>query len=200
LTEAMKNAPNKGEYAAVGASYLANKAGSISGAIVSSALQTTTNPNTRAVFKSVPLREFTFSFKMLPQSQDEAREMENIVKLFREEIYPDVVTIGNAAVAYKFPNKFAIELTYGTQAVGVQILPSYLTNMSTTYNGSSQSFYRDGKFSEIDLTLTFRESRTLSKKDVTNGTTRTGSTAVLDDLFDQVTDRISDVLRRGIGL
>ena len=200
LTEAMKNAPNKGEYASAGASYLANKAGSITGAIVSSALQTTTNPNTRAVFKSVPLREFTFSFKMLPQSQDEAREMENIVKLFREEIYPDVITIGNAAVAYKFPNKFAIDLSYGDQSVGIQILPSYLTNMSTTYNGSSQSFYRDGKFSEIDLTLTFRESRTLSKKDITNGTTRTGGTATLDDLFDQVTDRISDVIRRGIGL
>ena len=37
---------------------------------------------------------------------------------------------------------------------GITILPAYLRNMSTTYNGTSQSFYRDGKFSEIDLTLT----------------------------------------------
>tara|TARA_B110000858_G_scaffold197574_1_gene259740 strand:- start:6938 stop:7912 length:975 start_codon:yes stop_codon:yes gene_type:complete len=187
LTDALRSAPNKGEYASVGAAYLANKAGSITGAIVSSALQTTTNPNTRAVFKSVPLREFTFSFKMLPQSAAEAREIENIVKLFREEIYPDVIKLGNAAVAYKFPNKFAIGLRYGTQSVGIQILPSYLTNISTTYNGSSQSFYKDGKFHEIDLTLTFRESRTLSREDITHGITATGNTNPLTDNFALVT-------------
>lgn len=200
LTQAMKNAPNKGEYANAAISYLANKAGSISGAIVSSALQTTTNPNTRAVFKSVPLREFTFSFKMLPQSQQEAKEIESIVKMFREEVYPETIKVGNAAVAYKFPNKFIIRMKYGSKALAVDILPSYLTNMSTTYNGSSQSFYRDGRFSEVDLTLTFRESRTLSKEDVTNGTTITGSTNPIDDFFDKVTDGINDAIRKALGL
>ena len=84
LTEAMRNSPNKGEYASAAASAIAQRAGTVTGAVVSSALQTTTNPNTRAVFKQVPLREFTFSFKMLPQSQREAQEIIDIVGFFRE--------------------------------------------------------------------------------------------------------------------
>lgn len=194
LTEALRSAPNKQDIAKAGASFVAGKAGQTTGAIVSSALQVTTNPNTRAVFQSVPLREFTFSFKMLPQSMKEAQEIIDIVQMFREEIYPETIKIGEAPVAYKFPNKFKITMLYGRNELGIMILPSYLVNMSTTYNGSSQSFYRDGKFSEIDLTLTMRESRTLSKEDITNGTGITGVTNTIDDIFDQITTGVNNAI------
>lgn len=176
LTDAFQNAPNKGQAAAVAASFLAQKAGQTTGAIVSSALQVTTNPNTRAVFKTVPIREFTFSFKMLPQSQREAEQMVKIVDMFRTEVYPEVYSVEGVPIGYKFPNKFNIKLDYGGQDVGILILPCYLVTMNTTYNGSSQSFYRDGKFSEIDLTVTMRESRTLSRQDITNGVSTFGKT------------------------
>ena len=176
LTEALKNSPNKGQAAAIGAAAVASRAGPITGAVVSSALQTTTNPNTRAVFKSVPIREFSFTFKMLPQSMKEAQEIANIVDLFREEIYPETYSVGNTPIAYKFPNRFVTKITYGNKDTGITILPAYLRAMSTTYNGSSQSFYRDGQFSEIDLSLTLVESRTLSRQDITNGVEPTGET------------------------
>lgn len=187
LTEALKNSPNKGQAARVGAAALAQRAGPITGAVVSSALQTTTNPNTRAVFKSVPIREFTFSFKMLPQSMKEANEIVNIIDLFREEIYPETYSVNNTPIAYKFPNKFVTSITYDSKDTGIMILPSYLRAMSTTYNGSTQSFYRDGKFSEIDLSLTLVESRTLSRQDIQYGTTRTGETKNGTTIFDNLT-------------
>ena len=41
--------------------------------------------------------------------------------------------------------------------------------MTTNYNPSNMSFYYDGEFQEIDLTLNFREYRTLSAEDIRNG-------------------------------
>lgn len=187
LTDAMRSSPNRNELMGAAASAIAQRAGTVTGAVVSSALQTTTNPNTRAVFKSVPLREFTFSFKMLPQSQTEAQEIIDIVEFFREEIYPETYSAGDTPVAYKFPNKFKTDIKYDNKDTGITILPAYLRNMSTTYNGTSQSFYRDGKFSEIDLTLTLVESRTLSKQDIQFGVDEFGKTKSGNSTFDFLT-------------
>ena len=188
LTDAMRASPNKSEMMNAAASAIAQRAGTVTGAVVSSALQTTTNPNTRAVFKQVPLREFTFSFKMLPQSQKEAQEIEKIIQFFREEIYPETYSALDTPVAYKFPNKFVTNISYDEKDVGITILPAYLRNMSTTYNGTSQSFYRDGRFSEIDLTLTLVESRTLSKQDIQNGVDQFGNTQNGFGTFDLLTE------------
>ena len=195
LTEKIKNAANKNDAANAAAAFAASKAGSTRGAIVSSALQTTINPNTRAVFKTVPLREFSFAFKLLPQSQQEAREIVDIVNMFREEIYPEVYKVGNTPISYKFPNQFMITLDYDGKDVDIMILPSYLINMNTTYNGSSASFYRDGKFSEIDLTLSFRESRTLSRQDITNGITAFGESKDDRTDFERLIDFIEGYYR-----
>lgn len=139
------------------------------GAVVSTATQTVANPNIRAIFKSVRPREHTFTFKFLPRNAREAEEIRNIIEFFRKEVYPEALNIGRVAVGYKFPNKFAIQTIYGGKRVGADLLPSYLTSMSTNYNSTSMSFYRDGQYSEIDLTLTMLEFRTLSKQDVEYG-------------------------------
>jgi hypothetical protein len=139
------------------------------GGVISTATQTVANPNIRAVFKSVRPREHTFTFKFLPRNEREAKEIENIIKFFRKEVYPESINIGKVSVGYKFPNKFAIQTLYNGKKVGADLLPSYLTSMSTNYNSTSMSFYRDGQYSEIDLTLTMLEFRTLSKQDVELG-------------------------------
>ena len=38
--------------------------------------------------------------------------------------------------------------------------------MQTVYNSSTMGMHYDGNFSEIDMTLTFLESKALSRKDV----------------------------------
>ena len=149
----------------VGRRALGQKAGNV----VSSALQSTVNPNIRAVFKSVRPREHSFSFKFLPRSQKEAQEIGKIVKWFRSELYPEPIKLNSLPVGYKFPNKFAIKMKYGNKDVATQLLPCYLQTMSTNYNSNTMSFYRDGEFTEIDLTLNMLEFRTLDKDDVEYG-------------------------------
>ena len=139
--------------------------------IVNTALQTTLNPNIRAIFRSVNLREHAFAFKFVPRSAAEAQEIRNIIDWFRINLYPEsIAPVGGLKVAYKFPNKFLIRMKYGLNTdIVTQYLRSYLVNMTTNYNPSNMSFYYDGEFQEIDLTLNFREHRTLSKEDIQAG-------------------------------
>ena len=138
--------------------------------VASSVTQTAINPNIRAIFKSVRPREHSFNFKFLPRSMDEAQEVANIIKWFRTEIYPETINVNvrgqNLPVGYKFPNKFGIAMRYGNKDVGARILPCYLRGMTTNYNATTMAFFRDGQFSEIDLTLDMIESRTLDKDDI----------------------------------
>ena len=50
--------------------------------------------------------------------------------------------------------------------VGTRIKPAYLTDLQTVYNSSSMGMHYDGNFSEVDLSLTFLESKALSRTDV----------------------------------
>ena len=138
--------------------------------------RTVINPNTRALFRGVNLREFTFQFKMIAESQQEAAIVEQIVKHFRTQMYPDTypVNIGNnvsADLGFAFPNVFEITFKYknGINERIPKIHFCYLRNVSTTINPTGGTFRRDGQPNEIDLTLSFVEYRTLNKKDIKAG-------------------------------
>ena len=140
------------------------------------------NPNTRAAFRGVGLREFTFQFKFLPKTQDEAEEVKKIIKFFRYHAYPEHITPGenNLALGYKYPNLFKIKLLYNAtetgfvkvkssrswKPIGGQIKMCYLRNVSTNYNPGTMSMHSDGNFIETDLTLNFVEYRTLHRGDL----------------------------------
>ena len=126
------------------------------------------NPNTRAMFKGVPLREFTFTFKMIPTSKKESEEIKNIIKFFRTELYPAIIPLGDGAKAiaagYEFPNVFEITMNWKDKdQIATKILPSYLRNFTATYNASSMGFHEGGDFTEVDISMTFMEHATLHK-------------------------------------
>lgn len=154
----------------------------VSGAIFSQGIRnaltlqnrTIINPNIRALFRGVALREFTFQFKMIAESAQEAATVQNIIKHFRSEMYPDTynLPIGStgtsADLGYKFPNVFQISFNYKNSQN--KKLPKlqycYLRNVSHTINPTGGTFKRDGQPNEIDLTLSFIEYKTLNKQDV----------------------------------
>lgn len=166
--------PNSGEIGKLAAAQVASKFGDTAGAAVSSALQVTPNPNVRALFKGVALREFAFTFKLIPRSQQEAEQIKKIVQFFREELYPEEIgniDIGQQSVSlgYNFPNKFDIKMYYGDKRVATKIQPCFLRNFSTNYNASSMGMFYDGNFTEIDINMSFMETKTLSRKDIGEG-------------------------------
>lgn len=129
------------------------------------------NPNTRALFKSVPLREFTFNFKMIPTSKDETKQIKGIIDFFRTNLYPEVIPLGDINAGYKFPNVFEITMTYTNKKdhLATKILPSYIKSFSATYNSSSMGFLEGGDFSEVDIAMSFVESSTLHRDLIKEG-------------------------------
>lgn len=136
----------------------------------------TLNPNSRVLFKQPNIREFSFAFKFIAKSAQEADQVNQIIKFFRQELYPEDITveIGGAtpvSLGYRFPNKFNIGFQYnGKEIPGLaKIRPCFLRDVSTTFNSSQMAMHSDGNFMEVDMTLSFQETRALTKKDVVEG-------------------------------
>jgi len=163
----------KENLASLAAVRLAATAGSTGQLAARSAFGVTANPNTKSLFRSVELRTFGFSFKMIASSAEEAEAIEQIIKTFRTELYPEAINASdqffNVPIGYKFPNKYKITMLYNGKNVGINFLNSNLISVQTTYNPSSMGWHVDGKPSEVDMTLAFGEPRTLSKQDIQAG-------------------------------
>jgi hypothetical protein len=134
------------------------------------------NPNLRTLFDNVPMRGFSFPFRMVAKSEKEAQEIRNIVKFFRGELYPEAVNAGqdnNIPFAYKFPNVFDIQLKDSTgKNPAFKIQRCYLTGVNTTFNQTATGMYKgnDGNyFIEVDMSLEFIEIVTMDKAKVEKG-------------------------------
>lgn len=145
---------------------------------VSGGLRKATNPNTRVLFKSVALRTFQFSFKMMPTSEAEAEQIRAIVLSFRKQLYPTISGGSGAggastSIGYEYPDMYLIQMTVGNREVPPKVKPSFLTAVSTNFNGSSGALLASNGgseyWSEVDLALSFGEGVTLNKSDVVDG-------------------------------
>ena len=137
--------------------------------------RTAPNPNTRALFKQVNLRQFQYTFKMIPNNESEATTIGQIIKSFRTNMYPETIT-SSGNVGYKFPTRYRIEAFYNGQSMSdynLKTEPAYLESLMSNYNPSSHAFMKGtsgrGFFSEIDLSLTFIEGKTLDRASIGTG-------------------------------
>jgi hypothetical protein len=136
------------------------------------------NPHTQMLFRSPQLRQFSYSFKMIPRTIEEAREMVKIVQFFRVAAYPETGNGGDQSgtgtiemSTFKFPDIFEITfLNKGKENKNmISQMHSYLTSVNVTYNSSTPAFYADGMPSVIDLQLTFQESKALNRALIMKG-------------------------------
>jgi hypothetical protein len=160
--------------AALAASKVAAKVPFVGGegaaSAVASATGVTANPNSRTLFKSVPIRQFSFSFTLIPTSAREAEQVRNIIKFFRTELYPEVLNAAGLDYGYKFPNRFLIKMQYkNTDIPGVKFLPAYLQSFTTNYNPNGMGMHSDGSWAEAQISLSFTEGKALARQDIVEG-------------------------------
>ena len=149
---------------------MAPRIGDAAGGAVRGATRLTTNPNTRALFKDVPIRNFSFAFQLLPTSRAEARIIEEIISTFRTELYPEAISASGVNIGYRFPNRFLIKVKYNNKEIpGIRFLPVYLQSFNATYNSATGGMHNDGRFTSIDISLAFTETRAIAKADVKEG-------------------------------
>jgi len=104
-------------------------------------------------------RSFTFSFKMIPNSRNEADKIIQIIKIIKKYSSPsltaDALMIAPHFFHFWFSNDTLQNLT--------GIRPCIITDVSTNYAGSGiLEMTMDGMPKQIDLSITIKELRTIT--------------------------------------
>lgn len=151
---------------------IANKAGLVPSGIITAAAEAAMynqkavlNPNQVTTFNGANTRSYSFSFKLVGTTAKENNDIRDMIDLLRQNSYPE----GNDIVL-EYPSEFTISfLQAGSGKINRYISPIYtcfLMSMTTTYNGSANSFYEDGAPLEVDIALGFQETKALTRDDI----------------------------------
>ena len=116
------------------------------------------NPNMELLFNGPTLRNFRFSFKMTPRSRNEAEQCKLIIRTFKMNMAPKVVSGPNLFL--KTPNVF--ELRYKTGYKNHPFLHKFkqcfLTDVSVNYTGEGvYATYENREPISMIMDLTFKE-------------------------------------------
>ena len=103
------NSGAESSIAAFGVQTLISRFSEKAGGLSQLGTRTAPNPNTKALFKQVSLRQFSFTFKLIPASEEEARTIGQIITAFRTQMYPESIYMGDYPVGYEFPGRYEIE-------------------------------------------------------------------------------------------
>lgn len=180
ISSAMNNFKNSagGNWgSAIAASVLANM---VPGASFSSATEvfsfaqkSVMNSYTNVTFTGTTPRAYSFTFKLMAVNLAESKAITNIVNTFRRNMYPRELN----AFLLKYPSKFEISFFDGANEMShvSKIYETYMTSMNVTYNATSNVFFETedgdedgGAPSEVDVAISFQETRSLSQKDIDN--------------------------------
>jgi hypothetical protein len=126
------------------------------------------NPNSNTSFEGNPIRTFSFSFKMIARSQAESKVMKRITDLFQRYTYAD--SNGNQQnMTLRYPPVWRIRFLDGQKNEN-QYLPKiyscYLQGVNATYNQTGPTFHSDGAPLEVDVAITYQETRALTRYDI----------------------------------
>lgn len=115
------------------------------------------NPNMELLFNGPTLRNFNFTFKMMPRSASEAEEIKQIIRFFKRGMAPKA---GSGNLFLKTPNVF--ELRYrqgnGEHQFLHRFKQCFLENISVNYTGEGvYSTYDDGTPVSMNMNLAFKE-------------------------------------------
>lgn len=134
------------------------------------ATQMTSAKNTITHPDGVPVRNHSFSFKLVARSQKEAQMIKNIQFVLRSGLYPQQVA-GSELARLQFPPKWKIRYKSLPGLNDLEHLPqpydTYLQSMTTNFNSGSTMWRNDGAPLEVDITLSFIETKSLTSADIT---------------------------------
>jgi hypothetical protein len=117
---------------------------------------TTLNKNITTEFTATNTRVFSFAFQLISTSISETAKIREIVNAFRLNLYPE-----GDELQLKYPPKWDIKfLADGGDIPDIpKIGKTYLTEVSTTFNGSANMWRTDGSPLETSIQLQFMETK-----------------------------------------
>jgi len=126
-------------------------------------------PRMELAFKGIPKRAFTYDFKMIPKSSEEAEQIQNIIMAFKTNMLPEMVD--GSARRQKIPSTFNIEYMYnGKENQSLhKISTCVLESMNVTYGGDRYKTYQGGVPVETSISLSFKEMDLITAEKAAEG-------------------------------
>ena len=121
------------------------------------------NNRTELIFDNIDRRSFTFDFKMIPRSEEEAQTIKNIVKTFRTNMAPAFSSATDTGKTMIVPSGFEIEFKPNKNTYLPKIGMSVCTSCTVTYGGARPQFFHDGSPVETSMTLQFQELEMITR-------------------------------------
>lgn len=130
--------------------------------------QNVANPNTNTFFQGNTVRTFSFNFKMIARNAQESEQINAIHQKFRKFTYADASAGNNLTLSY--PPVWNIDFMNLGVGLDNRFIPKiyacYLTSVNSTLNSTSGMFHKDGAPIEVDVSVTYQETRALNRTDI----------------------------------
>ena len=126
---------------------------------------TTVNPHIALLFQAVGLKQFSFNWKLAPQTQAESESLKSIIKSMQKAIHPTYVTAENNFFL-KYPNQ--VDLYYqGTGDYLHKFKRAAVTSFEVNYQpeGGNLFFAGTGAPAVVDLSMGFQEVEIWTSED-----------------------------------
>lgn len=128
------------------------------------------NPYSTTAFNSSQARSYQFAFKFIASNAKESMMIRDMLADIRSAMYPKE----NGKLILKYPSRFRIKFFTGASAAGgdreSEYIPAmydcYMTNLQVTYNTTSNVYFEDGSPAEVDVSLSFQETKVLTANDI----------------------------------
>jgi hypothetical protein len=123
------------------------------------------NAYTNVNFTGTAPRAYAFAFKLMASSAEESKIIKAIEDTFKLNMYPEETD----DFILKYPSKFKISFWVDDKENEyiAAIAECYLTSLNVTYNATSSVFFEDtGAPAEIDISLSFQETRSQTQNDL----------------------------------
>jgi hypothetical protein len=130
---------------------------------------TAMNPFREQVFQNVQTRTFNFEYKFLPRDANESKSVQNIIKMFKFHMHPE---LSEGGLFYIYPSEFNIVYYFNNDQNPYvhKISTCVLQSMNVDYGGQGQfTSFADGSPTEINMRLQFVELEVLTKERIASG-------------------------------
>ena len=125
------------------------------------------NNRTEMKFEGIERRSFSFQFRLLPTSPEEAQKIEEIVTAFRFHSMPEILGDQASSRTMSMPSTFDIEYKPNTHLH--RIATSVLESVEVSYGGERTQFFTDDQPVETSISLTFKELGIITKNQIAQG-------------------------------
>ena len=122
------------------------------------------NPHMAVMFNDVKFRNFQFQYRLIARNVWESDAIKELIHTLKYHMHP---ALEDGTLTFGYPEEFDIEFSRTIQPYLFKIKRSVLTDISVNYNGENMPlFFEDTQAPVvIDLTMSFAETKILTKKD-----------------------------------